>query len=526
VTPIESSGTFENMRAAIYTRLSVERDGTVKAGRELQLRDCRRLVEAKGWTEMGVYSDRDASAYSAKAKRPEYDRLIADLKAGLIDAVVIWKLDRLTRGGMRSIARTLDLLHECDAVFVSVTETLDTSTAMGEGVVGIIASVAKQSSEDASLRIRNNEAWRAGNGKVHGGGRRAYGYTQQMEIVPDEADRLRWAAKQIMAGRSSRSICTEWNAAGIRSATGGRWHVNSLRRALTNPLQAGWRLHNGDRHQGDWVPIFDERTHLALVAALEPTVTGPWTPSRYLLTGLIVCGRCELPLTVSVVVKPSGARHYRYHCQKTTSGKHCGAMSVSLVATDRVVSEKALVFLATANLKKQGKTELKRLEKEAEADRAALEDLTRARFYDRNLTDTEYTETRRLLLERLERTEGEIVLAKQKEAPTGLPDGLDGLLAWWADPQVTQVDRRRASSLAFDRIRVLPAMRRGREFDESRYRSTGVNDRSEPRCRIVIGGGRETLGGRSLLFRFGGYGSVRESFAGQLEDEHFSVRRH
>src|SRR5437868_481387 len=81
--------------AAIYARISSDRDGT-QLGVTRQVEDCRSLAQRRGWTVAEVYVDDDVSAYSGRI-RPEYRRLLSDLKAGSRDAVVVWHLDRLHR---------------------------------------------------------------------------------------------------------------------------------------------------------------------------------------------------------------------------------------------------------------------------------------------------------------------------------------------------------------------------------------------------------------------------------------------
>src|SRR5439155_10918586 len=125
----------------VYTRLSLDRDGT-KEGPDRQEAACRRLASERGWTVVDVYEDRDISAYSGKV-RPEYDRLMADVAAGRIDTILVWKLDRLTRQGIVGITPLLEALAQASARLVSVTESIDATTALGEGVSGILAPLAK-----------------------------------------------------------------------------------------------------------------------------------------------------------------------------------------------------------------------------------------------------------------------------------------------------------------------------------------------------------------------------------------------
>jgi site-specific DNA recombinase len=75
------------LRVAIYARISSDRDGD-RLGVARQLKDCERLAAEKGWLVADRYVDDDASAWGRRP-RPEYERLLADIRAGLIDGLVV-----------------------------------------------------------------------------------------------------------------------------------------------------------------------------------------------------------------------------------------------------------------------------------------------------------------------------------------------------------------------------------------------------------------------------------------------------
>jgi site-specific DNA recombinase len=83
------------VRVAVYCRISQDGEGQ-GLGVARQEADCRRLAERRGWDVVEVYVDNDLSAYSGKA-RPGYQRLLADIEAGKVEAVVAWHPDRLHR---------------------------------------------------------------------------------------------------------------------------------------------------------------------------------------------------------------------------------------------------------------------------------------------------------------------------------------------------------------------------------------------------------------------------------------------
>ena len=88
--------------AAIYARISSDQDGRA-LGVQRQVEDCRKLAAQLGWAVAEEYVDNDLSAYSGK-QRPAYQRMLADLRDGQRDAVLIYHLDRLTRQADRARA--------------------------------------------------------------------------------------------------------------------------------------------------------------------------------------------------------------------------------------------------------------------------------------------------------------------------------------------------------------------------------------------------------------------------------------
>src|SRR5207245_1072582 len=136
---------------------------------------------------------------------------------GRIDTVLVWKLDRLTRRGIVGITPLLEALGKAGARLVSVTENIDTTTAMGEGILGMLASMAKQESENTGLRVKAAHASSARKGRMHSGGSRQFGYARDGSIVSVEAEIVREVAQRIIAGASLRQMAFDLNARGVRT---------------------------------------------------------------------------------------------------------------------------------------------------------------------------------------------------------------------------------------------------------------------------------------------------------------------
>lgn len=335
-------------RAAIYTRISVDRDGKSEApGR--QEADCRALAKLRGWKVTKVYSDRDLSAYSRVVERPQYDHLIRDLEDRVVDALIVWKLDRLTRRGVVGVAQFLRVLEDTGAELVSVQEPfIDTTSPIGKGVLGLMASMAEQESENTSIRTKRTHLEAAKNGKMHTGGNRQYGYTKDGKVDPDEAAVILEAVDRVLTGESLRSIATDFNARGIRtSAVGkrrrprphqlvdpelldengryelrGEWRSVTLSQVLRSPMLAGMRKHNGHVSRGTWEPIISEEIHEELLRVLASRRTDQSAEDRsHLLSGagVIRCGECGRPMR-RMSFRQKNTRDsrlfHRYQCAK------------------------------------------------------------------------------------------------------------------------------------------------------------------------------------------------------------------
>src|SRR5215218_9436478 len=144
-------------RAAVYTRISQDRISQDRTGAglgvERQETDCRAFAERLGWTIVAVHSDNDVSAYSGKP-RPGYRALLADLRAGVADAVVCWHIDRLHR----SPTELEEYITVCEPRGVP-TQTvkagpLDLASASGRMVARQLGAVSRFESEHHSERAR------------------------------------------------------------------------------------------------------------------------------------------------------------------------------------------------------------------------------------------------------------------------------------------------------------------------------------------------------------------------------------
>lgn len=473
-----------NRRAAIYARVSLDRDER-SASPEQQERLCRSEAERRGWSVVDVFTDRDVSAYAEGVSRPEHDRMLDSLRSGRINAVLVWKVDRLTRQGISGLWGLLDLLRQSDAVLVSVTEPfIDMDSAMGEAFLGFVASQAKQESQNTSARVKRAHAASAAEGRMHSGGSRQFGYTRDGEIIEDEADVVREVSERVLAGDSVRSIAVDLNNRGVRP-TGRRrltaeekllplderraldrrtqWRAESLRQMIKSPRIAGLRRHNGTLHEGTWEPILDRERHESVLAALSGSSSVKKTVRRHLLTGLTKCGRCGCNLKTMGFRMKNGRKFERYQCAPQPGSRNCGGLAIAKNSLDDYVVGEVLRFLERAKLKplegEDGEEQLARLVAE---DEAALRELTRARFVERTLSDDAFQAARVELDDRL--VNGKQALAavrRRKEDRRSALDlnSIEDLRAWWDDVGIEE--RRELVHTALSEIVIRPAKHRG-----------------------------------------------------------------
>jgi DNA invertase Pin-like site-specific DNA recombinase len=352
------------MRAAIYTRISKDREGT-RAGVERQLADCETLAERRKWTIVDMYEDDDRSAYSGR-ERPAYERLLADVARGEVDVVVAWHSDRLWRNVVEqqtflALGRDAGLKHVS-----TMAQDFDPVDADDSFVSTLLVAVAQKESADKSRRLTRKMREIAEHGGNRGGGR-CFGYTVDRKLVPVEAKAIRDAARRVLAGESLGAIARDWNRRGLRTVRGVEWSSDRVRDAIARPSVAGLSVYRGEVvGDADWKPILDRDTHERLVAMIAARKTGPRAaPARkYLLAaGIARCARCGGKLR-------SGARQDGppvYLCRAKGSGG-CGGVQIRMPLLDGEVVRQLFDYVESSAFARE-------VQRARKASRAATSDV-------------------------------------------------------------------------------------------------------------------------------------------------------
>jgi len=411
--------------AGIYARISSDPDGT-RLGVERQIADCEALAARLGWTVADQYIDNDISAWSGKA-RPEYQRMVDDLKNREIDAVLVWHPDRLTRHP-RELEELIALVEGIGDVRIETVTAgdYDLSTSAGRSVARIVGAIARKDSDDASTRLRRKHAELAAAGKVAGGGPRPFGYTDdRLQVVAEEAAIVREMASRVLAGDSLRSLAVDLNSRGIRTTQGNEWTSSGVKRILMAPRVSGRREYRGEFFEAVWPPIITPEQSDRLRRKLGSRTTNDRrAPKRYLLTGgLLRCGRCDAPM----IARPDAQRRRRYVCDGGPGHSGCGRLSALAEPLEELIAEAVLYRLDTPELAaaltdaRAQQAELAGLHDQIADDQAMLDELA-ADYANRRIGRSEWMAAREPIQGRIDQARRRL----SRLSPTTPIDGYVG----------------------------------------------------------------------------------------------------
>jgi site-specific DNA recombinase len=452
------------VRVGIYTRLSNDPDGTQTAT-DRQAKDCRAFAAHHGFEVAGLYEDSDLSGFKRGVVRPDYERMLGDLEAGRIEAVVVWKLDRLTRQPGQ-FERVVEVCERVGARIHSVHESADMTSPAGLAMLRVGMAFAHMESQTMSLRLRRQRLEAAQNGDPNLGGLRPFGFeADKRHIREDEAALVQEAARRVLAGEALMSICRDWDERGIVTTRGNRWQVTALRRMLVNPRVAGRRLHRGDVYPSTKIPaIVDPLTSERLrQILLDPARNTVREVRSRLLTGFIVCGRCGERLHPKR--RKGGSPLYR--CVRTPGTPACGGLVVIGDHVDALVTEALLEALDTEALDLSAGDDqvMGPLVDQLLHDEAQLEQLARDHYADRLITREEFLAARQAITVRLEGIRRRLAQERRREVMVGLTPGQTLREAWEAAELGW---RRTLLRLHVERVQVMPRHAPTNRFDPER----------------------------------------------------------
>ncbi|WP_115685269.1 recombinase family protein [Corynebacterium senegalense] len=486
-------------RAVIYARISLDRKE--EAGVKRQEKACRDLAASRGYVVTDTYIDNSVSAYSG-ATRPEYQRLLRDIKAGRVDKVLAWHQDRLHR-------RLTELNEYIDVVAPRGVDTetvnggaIDLSGSNGRMIAQIIGAVSEQESRHKSERIKAAFEQMNLNGVPYATGRRTFGYNpERTALVEPEAEALRHVAGMVIGGGSLYGAAQWLNEQGFTTTTGKPFYGGAVRDLLTNPRLAGYATHNtldtqGKRRKynrkvvgrGQWPVIFTEGEHEQLKAVLtNPARTankGRGHKPEHLGSGIYRCG-CS-----ACLAEPDNARvmYARWRKDTLASGAVYKKRVYYAKSNENLTSKGHTSRLAdpvddyvtAAVLARLSRPDMAEAIAAAEGDDAAAVLTTKrtqlrdriagleAEFMAGNLDAAQFGKLNKALLTQLADLDAELATrANDNAAVAAITTAGDDVRVWWA---TAPLELKRALVDAVARVYIVPERTGVKRFDPDKVR--------------------------------------------------------
>jgi DNA invertase Pin-like site-specific DNA recombinase len=270
------------VRCAIYTRKSTD-EGLDQSFNSLdaQREACEAYIRSQageGWRALATTYD-DGGYSGGNLERPAMQQLLAEVDAGKVDVIVVYKVDRLTRS-LLDFAKIVERLDARGVSFVSVTQAFNTTTSMGRLTLNVLLSFAQFEREVTGERIRDKIAASKAKG-MWMGGNVPLGYDLQdrrLVVNSAEADQVRHIFTRYQELRSGVALMKELRRDGIASKRwlsrsgkergGAPLSCGALYYLLQNRLYLGEIVHRGASHAGAHDPVIDERLFDAVQEAL------------------------------------------------------------------------------------------------------------------------------------------------------------------------------------------------------------------------------------------------------------------
>jgi site-specific DNA recombinase len=333
-------------RAAGYTRVSTTEQAEEGFSLDAQEEKLRQFIASQKLVCGRIYIERGISGRRADT-RPELQQMLADADARKFDMLVIPSLDRLGRNA-RDLYEIMARLEAAGVAIKSLRGDVDTSSATGRLITGLMANVAEFESNLIGERTAAGKAASVASGRRNGGPR-PFGYDQGDKVLtprPHEFEVLRECRDRYVTGEESLAeICRDLNRRGIRTARGAKWSQSRLSQMFGNPLYVGRVRHYDNEYVGAHEPVFSqaEWDELQAMLASKRRRTGRGlgrSPKLHLFPGGVIrCSRCESAIIPRRTSNAQGRVYELYVCGGKLQGSapDCTMPSIRREALDGAV---------------------------------------------------------------------------------------------------------------------------------------------------------------------------------------------
>ncbi len=394
------------MKIAIYSRKSKITETGESIKNQIDLcKDYIALHICKE-AEISIYEDEGFSG--GNTDRPAYNRLLTDIKIGLIKTVVVYRLDRVSRNVL-DFSKTLDVLNNYNVSFVSISEHFDTSTPMGRAMIYISSVFAQLERETIAERIRDNKYRLARTGHWLGGPA-PFGFgIDKIEYSDDRGNKKKYAVlipdcdklktvefmfDEYVKHKSLTHVVYELAKAGIKTNRGVDFSERSVKIILKNPIyvKSNESIYNYFKELGCDIAgkeqnfrsnfgltVFNKFKHTKRISVLKkPTewiiavseTEGIINPEKWLtaqsyintektkpprngtgklspLTSFLVCSKCGKKMNANHKSSSNKTRHHYYRCRTKAASKGilCDTPNLQGKSTDEAVIRKLIEYI-------------------------------------------------------------------------------------------------------------------------------------------------------------------------------------
>jgi site-specific DNA recombinase len=343
------------LRCAVYTRKSSEEGLDMDFNSlDAQRESSEAYVasqKAEGWVLVPDRYD-DGGCSGGTLERPALQRLLADVKAGKVDVIVVYKIDRLSRS-MLDFMNLLELFEQYGVTFVSVTQSFNTKDAMGRMTVSILMVFAQFEREVIGERIRDKVAASRKKGKWMGGWTPLGYEVRDRKLIIHEADatRVRAIFRRFVQLKSATLLARELVAAGERNRYGHLLDKGVLYKLLNNRVYIGDAVHKGTAYPGEHKPIIDralwDQVHALLKESPRKRAGNTRAQTPAILKGLLF-GPDGAAMSPTHTRK--AGRLYRYYMSQTAMKQgrsDCPVRQVPAAEIERVVLDQVRMLIQT-----------------------------------------------------------------------------------------------------------------------------------------------------------------------------------
>ena len=309
---------IRSLRCAIYTRKSSEEGLDMEFNSlDAQRESCEAYIASQRSEGFAAIRERydDGGHSGGTLERPALQRLLADVEDGLIDVIVVYKIDRLSRSLM-DFAKLVEIFDRNNVTFVSVTQSFNTTTSMGRLTLNILLSFAQFEREVIGERIRDKIAASRKRG-MWMGGFVPLGYrveNRKLLIEETESATVRMIFERFVAIGSATVLAKTLAAENVRTRRGKPIDKGFLYKLLNNRVYIGEAVHKGTSYPGEHEAIIDralwDKVHAILQTSPRQRAANTRSQTPALLKGLIFT---DTGTAMTPTATKKGSKLYRYY---------------------------------------------------------------------------------------------------------------------------------------------------------------------------------------------------------------------